>query len=81
VRMAPDLRDARVFVAVIGDAEAGAEKLRWLGRHSGEIRRELGRRVTMKYLPKFNYQLDDSAERGARMLELLDRDGPPVAPP
>jgi len=72
VRVSPDLRDARVFVAVVGDEAAAEEKLRWLRRHAAEIREEVSRRIVLKYLPKFEYLLDHSAMRGARILQVLD---------
>lgn len=72
VRVSPDLRDARVFVSVVGDEEAAAEKLRWLRSKAPEIREEVGRRIVLKYLPKFDYVLDKSAVRGARILQVLD---------
>ena len=72
VRVAPDLRDARVFVSIVGDAAGVEQKLRWLRARSGEIRRELGRRIVLKYMPRFTYVLDDSAIRGSRLLLLLD---------
>jgi ribosome-binding factor A len=77
VRVSPDLRDARVFVAVVGDAEAAEAKLRWLRAQAGAIRAEVGR----KYLPKFEYVLDHSAARGARILQVLDEVTPPGSAP
>ena len=72
VRVSPDLRDARVFVAVVGNEEDGEEKLRWLRSKASDIREEVGRRIILKYLPKFEYLLDKSAVRGARILQVLD---------
>ena len=72
VRVSPDLRDARVFVAVVGDEDVAAEKLRWLRSKAPEIRGEVGRRIVLKYLPKFDYILDHSAIKGARILQVLD---------
>jgi len=72
VRVSPDLRDARVFVSVVGDGEAAAEKLRWLRRQARAIRAEVGRRITLKFLPKFEYVLDTSSDRGTRVMRLLD---------
>jgi len=72
VRVSPDLRDARVFVAVVGDEETGEQKLRWLRSKAVEIRAEISRRIVLKYLPKFEYVLDRSAIRGARILQMLD---------
>ena len=72
VRVAPDLRDARVFVSVVGDDETAAQKLRWLRRQARAIREEMGRRIVLKYLPKFEYLLDKSSSRGTRVMQLLD---------
>jgi ribosome-binding factor A len=72
VRVSPDLRDARVFVSVVGDEEFAEEKLRWLRSQAQSIREEVGRRIVLKYLPKFEYVLDKSAVRGARILQMLD---------
>lgn len=72
VRVSPDLRDARVFVAVVGSPEVAEAKLRWIRSKAAEIREELGRRIVLKYLPKFEYLPDHSAARGARILEVLD---------
>ena len=41
-------------------------------RLSEEIRRELGRRVVLKWNPKWVYVLDDSGERGARIQRVLN---------
>jgi ribosome-binding factor A len=77
VRVSPDLRDARVFVSVIGTEEAATEKLRWLRTKAVEIRQEVGRRITLKFLPKFEYRLDVSTEKSTRMQRLLDGMGLP----
>jgi ribosome-binding factor A len=72
VRIAPDLRDGRVFVAILGDAATVADRFRWLQRRSGEIRAELAKRVVMKFLPHLTYVLDKSTDRVARLLRALD---------
>ena len=81
VRVSPDLRDARVFVSVIGTEEVATEKLRWLRSKAAEIREEVSRRIVLKYLPKFDYILDQSAIRGARILQKLDEIGVPPEKP
>ena len=72
VRVAPDLRDARVFVSIIGKEEFAEEKLRWLRTKATEIRGEISRRIILKYLPKFEYVLDHTAVRSARILSVID---------
>ena len=73
VRIAPDLRDGRVFVAILGDASTVADRFRWLQRHAHEIREELARRIVLKFLPHLTYVLDKSSDRVARLLRALDQ--------
>jgi ribosome-binding factor A len=70
VRVAPDLRDARVFVAVLG--EEPDEKIRWLRKLAPAIRAEVGRRIVLKFLPRFEYVLDKSLGRSLKVLGILD---------
>lgn len=73
VRVSPDLRDARVFVAVIaGGEEEATRALRWLRSKASEIRTEVGRRIVLKFLPKFVYVLDHGSAQAARVIQLLD---------
>jgi ribosome-binding factor A len=77
VRVAPDLRDGRVFVSIIGSDEVVKEKLRWLRDNLHDLRLELGRRITLKYMPRFTVALDKSTGRGNRILQVLDEIGIP----
>jgi ribosome-binding factor A len=79
VRVAPDLRDARVFVSVIGTEEEAELKLRWLRKQSAAIREELSQRIVIKFLPKLEYRLDRSLVRTNRVLGLLDDMSPAPA--
>lgn len=78
VRVSPDLRDARVFVAVVGDEAMAEAKLKWLRGISRDIREEVARRIVLKYLPKFEYVLDHSAIRGALLQQKIDALVPPA---
>ncbi|HEY4989482.1 MAG TPA: 30S ribosome-binding factor RbfA [Opitutaceae bacterium] len=75
VRIAPDLRDGRVFVAIIGDADTVAERFRWLQRKAPEVREELAKRIVLKFLPHLTYVLDKSSDRVARLLRAMDEIG------
>jgi len=80
VRVAPDLRDARVFVSVVGTEAEATAKLRWLRSISRELRDELARRIVLKYMPHFEYVADHTVEQSARVLQMLeeiDRQSPP----
>ena len=81
VRISPDLRDGRVFVAIIGDDDTVAERFRWLQRKAPEIRDELAKRIVIKFLPHITYVLDKSSDRVARLLRALDEVPPTDEPP
>lgn len=79
VEVSPDLRDGWVYISVLGEPSVAEQKLKWLRKHSSDIRQELGRRIILKYLPKFSYRLDETTERGNRILGILDEIGGPQA--
>jgi ribosome-binding factor A len=72
VDVAPDLSHARVFVSVLGSEEERASTMRALGKSAGFLRRELLRRLRIRRIPELAFLPDDSIERGARILSLLD---------
>jgi ribosome-binding factor A len=69
VVVADDLRNATVFVSVYGAGRK--ETLAGLVSASAFIRAELGRRMRLKFIPELLFRYDDSAERGAHIMELL----------
>ncbi|MDR1281527.1 MAG: ribosome-binding factor A [Opitutaceae bacterium] len=73
VSVTPDTREGKVFVAVTGDDDLAAQKLRWLRKHAQELRFELGRTIILKHMPLLTYELDTATERGNRVLDLLDQ--------
>lgn len=84
VKVSPDLHDARVLISVLGDDDAAEKKLRWLRDQAIDIRQELGRRIVLKFLPKFEYALDKSVgrvERITRLLDALPPESPSALPP
>lgn len=66
-----DLRHARVFVSVLGDEDAKAATMEGLHSAQGYIRGELGRRLQMRFTPEIAFELDDSIERGTRVMSLI----------
>ncbi len=72
VRVSPDLRDGRVFAAILGDGETVRKKFRWLRGRDRAIREELSRRIVLKFLPKFEYRLDENTAKAAHLMRLLD---------
>src|SRR2546423_7035437 len=71
VEPAPDLRHARVWVSVIGERAERDGTIAALERAMVFVRRELGTRLRLRRIPEFHVRLDDTAERGTRVLQLL----------
>jgi ribosome-binding factor A len=72
VETAPDLRHARVQVSVIGRPAERQATIVALGRAMPFVRHELGKRLRLKRIPEFHLELDETFERGTRVLHLLD---------
>jgi ribosome-binding factor A len=71
VETAPDLSTARVWVSVIGQPAERDETIRALSRAMPFVRHELGSRVRLRRIPELHVRLDDTAQRGTRVLRLL----------
>jgi ribosome-binding factor A len=69
VELSDDLRNAKVFVSVIGSDRSTL--LAGLESAAPVIRSELGRRMRMKFIPELLFRYDDTSERGAHIMELL----------
>ena len=70
VETTPDLRYAKAYISVL-DKENGERVLKGLRAASGWLRRELGSALKLRYTPELVFQLDDSIDKGAHILELL----------
>ncbi len=73
VKVTPDLRQARVFVSVMGDETAQENSMKALKSAAGFVRSEVGKRVRMKSTPEIQFEFDNSIEHGARIFELLEK--------
>jgi ribosome-binding factor A len=71
VDVSADLRHAKIFVSVLGDAGAKQRTMDGLERATGHIRSELGHRLSIRFVPELLFRLDDSIERGTRVVSLL----------
>lgn len=68
-----DLRHAKIFVSVLGDKEEARKTLEGLTAASGFFRKELGMRLRLRHIPELSFCQDNSIDRGARVLELMDQ--------
>ena len=70
VDVTSDLKNAHVFVSVLGSAD-GVSVINKLEAHRPALQAGLSRRLVLKYTPHLVFHLDDSIQRGARVIEIL----------
>ncbi|HEY7416987.1 MAG TPA: 30S ribosome-binding factor RbfA [Ktedonobacteraceae bacterium] len=71
VEVSGDFRHAKVYVSIMGSAKEREETMRGLKHATGFLRRELGSRLVIRYIPEILFKLDTSIEEGARILEMI----------
>ena len=69
-----DLRQARVYVSVLGDPEQRDETMAGLESAHGLLQQSVARELRLKHTPTLQFVFDESIERGMRISELLDED-------
>lgn len=71
VELSPDLKQAKVFISVIGDEEARKSTLAALSSASGFIAVNSSKKVTMRWFPSLTFYLDDTVDKLMHIEELL----------
>lgn len=72
VEVAGDLQSAKVFVGVIGNAQQKKRAIERLDADRKHIQGLLARAVVLRYTPLLTFILDESIERGNRVLAILE---------
>lgn len=72
VKTSPDLRHARVYVSVLGDADTRDESLVGLRSAHGFLQARVASELRLKHTPTLEFAYDDTVERAMRLEELLD---------
>lgn len=75
VKTSPDLRHARVYVSVLGDAPAREATIDGLRSAHGYLQRRVAAELTLKHTPALRFEYDESVDRGMRITELLHEVG------
>jgi len=71
VKMSPDLREARVYWAVHGEAAVRKETARGIEAARGWLRREVGATLGLRVVPDLHFTYDEAIDRGDRIERLL----------
>ena len=71
VETAADLSRAKVWVSIIGSTDERKETLSALRKAMPFIRHGLNTKIRLRRIPELDVRLDDSMERGTRVLQIL----------
>lgn len=71
VNVTNDLRYAKAYISVMGDENVQRKAMEGLKSAAGYIRREIGKRIDLRYTPEFIFVLDKSIEHGSHIDKLL----------
>ena len=73
ISVSQDLRYAKVFYSLIGTEQEMLEAQRGLDSATGFIKREIGLRMDLKYVPDIVFKHDPSLAEGDHMEKLLQK--------
>jgi ribosome-binding factor A len=72
VRVTPDLREATVYVSVLGGARRRRETLAGLESAHGVLQARINSELNLRRTPTLAFSYDDSSERGVELSKLID---------
>ncbi|MCR4867302.1 MAG: 30S ribosome-binding factor RbfA [Lachnospiraceae bacterium] len=72
VEVAPDLKNCKAYVSVLGNDEKAAEALEGLKSASGFIRNRLAKELNLRNTPDLHFYLDQSIAYGVDMSKKID---------
>jgi ribosome-binding factor A len=76
VRTAPDLREAIVYVSVLGSERKRQRSLEGLEAAHGVLQARIANEVRLKRTPTLTFEYDPTVEEGVRMSKLIDELAP-----
>jgi ribosome-binding factor A len=74
VKTSPDLSHARVYVSVLGEADAREQSLEGLRSAHGYLQGRIARELKLKRTPTLEFSYDDTTDRAMRLDALIERE-------
>src|SRR4051812_36215733 len=72
VKVGSDLHNATVFIGIFGSANQKRRAVELLDQNRKRIQGLVGQSIVLKYTPQLRFILDESVERGNKVLRILD---------
>ncbi len=73
VQISPDMREAKVFVSVMGDHEKRSRSLEGLRSSAGFLQARIANRIDMRYTPKLVFCFDQGFKNIATVANILNK--------
>jgi ribosome-binding factor A len=81
VRTTSDLRQATVYVSVLGSERKREQTLDGLNSSHGVLQAMVNRELRLKRTPQLTFEYDQTVESGVRLSKLIDELAPEDPPP
>jgi ribosome-binding factor A len=81
VEVAPDMREAKVLVSIMGSESQQKLSLRGLQNAAGFLQAKIAERIESRYTPRLQFEIDSGVKKSLAIAEILQRvlpkeDGP-----
>jgi ribosome-binding factor A len=73
VEVAPDMRQAKVYVSIMGNETKQQLSLRGLQSAAGFLQSKVARRIDTRYTPRLEFVLDQGVKQSIAIAEILKR--------
>lgn len=70
-KVSPDLKNATIYLSILGESDQQNITLGHLNRAKGRIRHLLAKQVTLRYLPDLNFELDTLLLKERKIGEII----------
>lgn len=71
VDVSPDLRHAKLYISHLGSEAEQVAAIEGFNHAAGFIRKQLGRRLKLRYVPQLAFQLDTAIAYGVKVSHIL----------
>ena len=72
VEVAGDLKNAKVYVSLLGTTEQKKTALDMLNKNRPRVQAFVAKTVVLKYTPRLKFVVDESVDRGNRVVQIIE---------
>jgi len=73
VEVAPDMREAKVLISIMGSESQQATSLRGLKNSAGFLQAKIAQRIDTRYTPKLTFVADEGVKKSLAVAQILDQ--------